>query len=378
MSLDVMKKIESVVKGGARITGMRPIKSQSLSGYPENDKAISELSAMVWGDCDGQNIKKRPYGKGYVYWGMSVADVLKDMNISKDVEVVQGKESVVWTHRRSGDVDIYFIANQAKHPLNGIINFRVNGKIPELWDAEKGEMSESNRWKINNENTEVHIDFESLQSYFVVFRKPTSLTESSRQNSRKPKVIMSDISSPWSVKFIPSIDKPSFDVEMSSLYDWSQSNDKRIKYFSGTATYSNRINITQKEIKSAETIYLELGKVGGVVSIRVNGQDVVSMWKHPYKADITQFVKNGSNLLEIEVSNTLTNCIIGDEQYPADAKMSKNNNLIEFPEWLYTASQRPTQRKTFTTYSYYTKDSKLLPSGLIGKVHIIRELSTVK
>ena len=98
------------------------------------------------------------------------------------------------------------------------------------------------------------------------------------------------------------------------------------------------------------------------------------MWKHPYKVNITKYVKSGSNLLEIEVSNTLANCLIGDEQWPSDTNRSKQKNLIEYPEWFYTGSKRQSERKTFTTYNYYNKDSKLLPSGVLDKIYIIRNL----
>ena len=373
MSLDLMKKIALLVEKGACIMGIRPIKSPSLSGYPENDKVISDLSAKMWGDCDGVNTKKHQYGKGFVYCGMTIADVLKDINVNKDVEVLQGKENIVWTHRRSEDADIYFIANQSKKPINTVINFRVNGKIPELWDAEKGTISESNNWKMNDNNTEVSINLESLQSYFVVFRQNATYFKNNIINS-KTKFIKSEIVGPWNVTFNSSVDDQGFEIEMDTLHDGSQSSERKIKYFSGTATYSKCINLTQKEIKKSKTVYLDLDKVGGIASLKVNGQDVGIMWKHPYKVNITQYVKSGSNLLEIEVSNTLANCLIGDEQWPSDTNRSKQKNLIEYPEWFYTGSKRQSERKTFTTYNYYNKDSKLLPSGVLDKIYIIRNL----
>lgn len=382
MSLSLVKKIAALVKDGACIVGPRPLKSSGLSGYLTVDSEIQKLSAEVWGDCDRTNVRKHKYGKGTVYCGMSVAEVMKDMAVEKDLEILAGGNSIVWTHRKTADADIYFVANQSRKPVGAEILFRVAGMLPEIWDAEKGTTTQKVTWEKEAGRTKVSLELESLQSLFVIFRKQTKDTGSGKSIDVSESIV-SEIAGPWKVLFKPVKAQESFEVNMDSLYDWTISADKRLKYFSGTATYSKNVHLTKKEIKDAQAVYLDLGKVGGIVSLKINGREVAVLWKHPFKADITRYVKPGKNVFEIEVTNTLTNCLIGDEQYPLDIKFGRLDYagkvfrgrwLLEYPKWLYTGDKRPTERKTFTTYNYYRQDSPLLPSGLLGdKIRIIVE-----
>lgn len=382
MSLSLVKKIAALVKDGACIVGPRPLKSSGLSGYLTVDSEIQKLSAEVWGDCDRTNVRKHKYGKGTVYCGMSVAEVMKDMAVEKDLEILAGGNSIVWTHRKTADADIYFVANQSRKPVGAEILFRVAGMLPEIWDAEKGTTTQKVTWEKEDGRTKVSLELESLQSLFVIFRKQTKDTGSGKSIDVSESIV-SEIAGPWKVLFKPVKAQESFEVNMDSLYDWTISADKRLKYFSGTATYSKNVHLIKKEIKDAQAVYLDLGKVGGIVSLKINGREVAVLWKHPFKADITRYVKPGKNVFEIEVTNTLTNCLIGDEQYPLDIKFGRLDYagkvfrgrwLLEYPKWLYTGDKRPTERKTFTTYNYYRQDSPLLPSGLLGdKIRIIVE-----
>ena len=42
--------------------------------------------------------------------------------------------------------------------------------------------------------------------------------------------------------------------------------------------------------------------------------------------------------------------------------------LVEFPDWLMEGKPRPSKRIGFCTWNYFTKDSPLLPAGLLGPV----------
>jgi hypothetical protein len=51
--------------------------------------------------------------------------------------------------------------------------------------------------------------------------------------------------------------------------------------------------------------------------------------------------------------------------------------LARWPEWLVEGKPRPkTGRYTFTTWRFYTKDSALLESGLLGPV-VVRSAERV-
>ena len=49
--------------------------------------------------------------------------------------------------------------------------------------------------------------------------------------------------------------------------------------------------------------------------------------------------------------------------------------LVRFPDWFASGgvAARPSKgRKCFTDWNYFTKDSKLVPSGLVGPIELLR------
>ena len=91
-------------------------------------------------------------------------------------------------------------------------------------------------------------------------------------------------------------------------------------------------------------------------------------------------LKEGANDLEIEFTNVWANRLIGDEQEPPDCDFAKapfpgGRYLTRFPDWFVGGgvAARPSKgRKCFTDWNYFTKDSKLVPSGLVGPIELLR------
>ncbi len=77
-----------------------------------------------------------------------------------------------YTHRRTSEEDIYFVANREDRPVEANCTFRVSGKAPELWDPLTGQMRGLPEFTSRDGRTSVPMRFEPAQSFFVVFRKP--------------------------------------------------------------------------------------------------------------------------------------------------------------------------------------------------------------
>ena len=93
-------------------------------------------------------------------------------------------------------------------------------------------------------------------------------------------------------------------------------------------------------------MFLDLGEVRDLATVRVNGNDLGTIWTAPWRVDISNAVKTGVNTLEIEVINPWNNRLAGDAALP------------------------PEQRRTFITLPSVNKDTPLLPAGLLGPVKI--------
>jgi hypothetical protein len=52
--------------------------------------------------------------------------------------------------------------------------------------------------------------------------------------------------------------------------------------------------------------------VAELADVKLNGREVGVVWKPPFHIDVTGFVRPGANRLEVAVSNTWRNRLIGD------------------------------------------------------------------
>ena len=101
-------------------------------------------------------------------------------------------------------------------------------------------------------------------------------------------------------------------------------------------------------------------------------------WKPPFRIDISDVVKSGENKLEVKVTNLWINRLIGDEHFPAwegranGDKEKRGRDYTSFPEWLRNGASIPEHdKKAFSAWCHWSKNDKLLNSGLIGPVKIL-------
>lgn len=189
------------------------------------------------------------------------------------------------------------------------------------------------------------------------------------------------LTGPWTVSFPPDLGAPA-QISLPALLPLNQHPEPGVRYFSGTATYTLSVELTDAQRPAGKQLWLDLGRVEVIAEVAVNGQSLGILWTRPYRVDITRVVRSGTNQLEIQVTNLWPNRLIGDEQLPPEARYtpgggaggfaSLSNGAIEaLPDWYRAGQPKPAGgRVTFTTWQHYTAESPLLDSGLIGPVQL--------
>jgi hypothetical protein len=327
-----------------------------LRSYPDSDKHIEELVAKHWNKS----------GKGEFIWGASLSEVLENKQVASDFTFKNQDANLKYTHRRDGEKDIYFVSNQSDKKISAQCSFRNLGHNLEIWNADNGETKAIN-YSTENGITHIDLELDEYGSCFVVFGNSKAIVED--------KYIVTDtinLDGSWDLKF-DIFGEKIIDTTFTELIDWTVCENPDIKYHSGTVVYAYEINF---KAKKGRKYYLDLGKVSNVAEVFINGIYVANLWKPSYQVDITQWFKKGQNEIEIHVTNTTINKLIGDERFPKDVRYSTNPlqpSIAQFPDWINNPSGRNSKRKTFVTYNPEKADDPLQPSGMVGPVRIIEK-----
>jgi hypothetical protein len=340
MTLGVLRRISEFVREGAVVAGARPTASPSLADDQGQWIAIAD---ELWGD--GSDSGVRSVGRGRVYPFTDLAPVLSAEGVDSDFSYSKPTvdSRLMFFHRATLTTDIYFVSNRSDHAENLAATFRVAGRAAELWSADTGVIQPAS-YTIHGKLTTVPLKLAPYDAMFVVFDKPAPLPEFTAVEPVRIPVVQ--FQGAWDVSFQPNRGAPAH-AHFAALRDWSQNPDPGIRYFSGSATYTQTLEIAATTLKSGARFELDLGSVREVADVAVNGQPAGTVWKPPYRLDVTRALKPGANTFTIEVTNLWPNRLIGDKQ-PGAVKVA------------------------FASIDAYAASTPLLPSGLLGPVELFR------
>ncbi len=172
MSAAVARKVLELLEDGATILATRPTQSPSLAGQPESDREVRAIADNIWGTGSEARVDRKAW-KGRILSGYSVEEALSRMGLRPDFAVLSEKRPMNFIHRIIEGADVYFVSNQQDEAGTVRCAFRVTGRKPELWNAEKGTAAAAMLWRPIDGGTEVALTLEPEESVFVVFGEAT-------------------------------------------------------------------------------------------------------------------------------------------------------------------------------------------------------------
>jgi hypothetical protein len=133
--------------------------------------------------------------------------------------------------------------------------------------------------------------------------------------------------------------------EMLRLQNLARSEIERIKYHSGTATYTLAFRCDADWLRNADEVILDLGNVYNIADVNMNGKQLAyGLWAPPFRVNVKDALRADDNLLTVKVTNAWYNRLL------ADAKL------------------KPEERRTWSTV-YPTGQPR--PAGLLGPVKLL-------
>jgi hypothetical protein len=396
LSYPALMWVRRFVHQGGIVIGLRPEGPLGIIP-PQKEAEYTQMVNEMWGNCESSGRSEVRYGQGHIYCTANARSALTQMGavpdfsytLNGDHESGEGGEVLDYVHRRTANADIYFVRNTQTKGVETTVSFRVHGRVPELWMADTGTTVPALVYKETKDGrTEIPLTFPAAGSVFLVFERhqASHLTNLQRDGSKvypsvrqgvgvfasgdsafisaepgnyvatdangrsrtfivRPDNSKAQILGPWTLSFPDGWGAPS-SIPVARFESWTQSQDAGVRYFSGTGTYRAVLHIPSELLTLQQQLWLNLGQVHEIASVAVNGISVQTMWRAPFVARIDPKLHPGDNTLEIHVTNLWPNRIIGDLQPLA------------------------TEHYTHTNVRAYTKDSPLLPSGILGPVNL--------
>ena len=329
MSIDVLRKLAECVRAGVLVAGEAPVGRLNLM---DDETEFQRLVNEIW-HSDNPNT-------------VAYADFEKALNerCAKQIAFATAAHADIhFVHRHLNDGELYWLANFSSKACDENISFNITGKKTVIYHAETG-LTENASFHTDSGWTTVPLHFTAHDALFVLFEENTqakTYTSSAQKHLKEFKTL----EGPWTVTFPKDYGAPDT-VLFMQLDSWINNPLDGIKYFSGTATYRQTFELVPS-FDTTQSYLLNLGIVRHLARVKINGTDLGVLWKFPFQTDVSHLLHQGENTLEIQVTNVWHNRMIGDLQ-----------------------SSNP-QKNTYSSYPFFTADSPLIESGLIGPVRLL-------
>ncbi|MBZ5496108.1 MAG: glycoside hydrolase [Acidobacteriia bacterium] len=239
-----------------------------------------------------------------------------------DIDLSPALPEIGFVHRKTKDVEIYFLANSSNSRQSVKAAFPVAGMKAEWWDPLSGSLSTAETTAEPEGRMTVSMSLEPYGSRILVFSKRVL----PQQPKTIPLIPPLDLSDGWRVSFGPG--KQS--TTMEHLQSWIE--DEATRYFSGTAVYEREIAVPDSMIQTGLKVRLDFGEgqpvpeipgrssgmqawfdgpVREAAVVYVNDRRAGSIWCPPYAVDVSGLLTRGKNQIRILVANTAINYMAG-------------------------------------------------------------------
>ena len=384
MRAETLRAIKKYVEEGATVAGYFYDEYETRIGGKKARAEWKKLNKELFG---GKEKSVRKIGKGTVYANYSLVEAAEEMKIP---EAVKG-DDVLWTKRvdESGRA-WYWVLNNRPEKRRVNLSFDVSGRKPYFWNPEDGSKKAVPFFIEQDDRTAMMFELDGNSNIFVVFENeaPGLHIKGYGRNGEAAPLSVSqaeffsngDIHANYSDGSVKTAEvqnlpapmeiKPPFDVEFDEkwggpkssvfgeLKSWTENENPGIKHYSGTAKY--RKNFELPKLEKGRKAYIEFDGIAEIAEVYINGKLAGTLWTAPFVLDITDFVTEGENALEVRVANTWVNRCLYDSTLPEGERLTWGNNMrFHYP----AAGQQVPWGEPWRHGP--------LPSGIMGKVKIV-------
>jgi len=380
ISLELARKLHQFSQEGLPVIFVEAAPAEEIGflNYAEKGREIRQLVAEmlggVWPEGGGASMDRKNGSTLFVKDSMRVPGLLEGLlGIRPNLRFESPQPDIFFAQFEHGPLRLYFLRNPKPEAQEVRVGFDGTG-APELWDPWTGKIARARQYVREEGATaiDLHLDglgsvvvalgeasetLHVLSSNFAEVREINGRLMGIAQNSGTYRAALSDgrtvqkdIEIPGALTlgptwFLKAVGKDKNGKEytreayLPDLKDWSVV--PTFRTFSGKGHYTLDFHLAGQYLQPGWVVDLDLGEVHDVAEVWINSHRAATLLLRPYRVDATPYLQPGNNHLEIIVTNTLRNRLVGDG-------FTGDPNFI-----------------IFRNRSFY------LPSGMVGPVRLV-------
>lgn len=325
MPEDVLRKMLQLAKEGANIVFMENF-PKDVPGFGNLEKRRQAFSntRKALPDVSFSNTVVTAMQKGRIITGNDYSRTLAECKAIP--EEMKTKYGLQYIRRSDTDGYHYFISALQNKGVDDWVTLSVPASSVALFDPMTG-ASGMTQARQQNGKTQIYLQLRSGESIIVKTYTNENPVSSNKQwvyNNEQPVSLSLDHS--WTLRFIDSEPAINGTFAIDCPVSWTTIDHPDAKRNSGIALYT--VDVTLPGIKADDWI-LDLGDVCESARVRVNGQDAGICWAVPFRISVGKYLKEGTNRIEIEVTNLPANRIADYERRGVNWRIFKEINLVD-------------------------------------------------
>ena len=279
--------------------------------------------------------------------------------MTPDVEMTCRPDAIGYVHQIMPGQDIYFLANITPDACQESVLFHGQNKPFSVFDPMTAREKPVENARLSDDDTEVTLEMEPFQSLIFIFG--AGMEAQARPAPARREILT--LADGWKL----SVPERQYTAPADLKTGWEQLSP--LRYYSGDGYYCTQFTLTKEQLsqlsREPALCFEHLGESGAV---RLNGREAGKLIKRPWMLPVGGFLREGSNTLEVRV----TNLLINQEIDPAYKDPHYDEDVI--PNWPYSTGKL--NRGLAERASNWRERSMIhdpLPSGLWGRVWLTAE-----
>lgn len=329
MPLPTLRRLVSIAEQGGKVIFVRSL-PKSVPGYGR-DKDQKEFSALIKRlqktvSFHTEQAMMITWGKGNIITTPRYDDGLQYTDAHQ--EPMRVKQGLCCLRRSNDSGHHYFISNLQGKDVNAFVELGVPFSVAVIYNPLTGAIGKA---KTDGQG-KVRLQLKSGESVIVRTYDASHAAEVAAMKGYRYYDALeyrATILKQWTLRF-----KQAAPVAIDKTYTmadgakpWTSFGDSVLNATMATGIYSTSFEMPA--IPTNAAFILDLGDVRETAHVLINGKDAGTLFAVPYRVDITPYVRQGHNTLDVEVANLPANRIAQMDRDGVEWRRFKEINVVD-------------------------------------------------